>query len=271
MNKGMCVGVAALMVAGISGAQNDMSITGLPPAGSSKTSEPEVTAAASLLSSYAWRGQIYNNDAVFQPELTISHYDFSFNLWGNYNLAGSDCNGVDSDFSEIDLSLAYTFPVGISDMALSVGVIHYTFPNVEKESTTEVFATGTITTFEELIVPIIPSVTLFGDVDEARGTYTKFDVKSPYQIGEYLQVVGGISAGYGNTSYNSFYWRDDANAGWNDYNFYGTASYEIIDDVTISANMTYTMLEGGVIEQAGRARYDSKEKFWGGFGVAYDF
>ncbi len=280
MNKVITVGFAALMAAGIAGAQDDMVMTGMPPAG--PVSEPEVTAEAALLSSYVWRGQVYNNDAVLQPQITVSHYAFTFNVWGNYNLAGKDSSGVSSDFSEIDFSLAYDVPFNVSDMAVSVGAIHYTFPNTPasagpgaQESTSELFVSGTITTFEDLVVPVIPSVTIFGDVDEVKGTYVLFDVNAPYAISDYLQVTAGISAGYGNTSYNDGYFPNGTpstqDAGFNDYNFYGVVDYEVYDNVTVSASMTYTMLEGGAIEDAARNIYDAKEKFWGGFNVAYDF
>jgi len=274
MNKMMTVGFAALMVAGIAGAQDDMVMTGMPQG--NMAPEPEVTAEAALLSSYVWRGQVYNNDAVLQPQITVSHYDFSFNVWGNYNLAGSDANDVSSDFSEIDLSLAYNVPFNISDMSVTVGAIHYTFPNVlGAESTTELFAAGTISTWEDLAIPVIPSITIFGDVDEVKGTYVLFDVNTPYAVSDYLMLTAGISAGYGNTSYNDGYFANGdpstQDAGFNDYNFYGVVDYEVYDNVTVSASVTYTMLEGGAIEDAADSSYDSKEKVWGGFNVAYDF
>ncbi len=269
MKKMMTVSFAALMAAGIAGAQDEMVMTGMAPAA---PAEPEVTAEVALLSSYVWRGQVYNGDAVVQPQLTISHYDFSFNIWGNYDAGGSNSSGVSDDFSEIDLSLAYSLPLAISDMEVSVGVVHYTFPNVlGAESTTELFANGTITTLADLPIPIIPSVTIFGDVDEVNGTYVLFDVNTPYAISDYLTVAGGVSAGYGNTSYNDAYFGAALDSGFNDYNFYANVNYEIVENVTASLNLTYTMLEGGGVRDGAEANYDAKEKAWGGFNIAYDF
>lgn len=273
MNKVMTVGFAALMVAGIASAQDDMVMTGMPTA--NPAAEPEVSVETAVLSSYVWRGQVYNADAVVQPQITLSQYAVSFNIWGNYNVGGSDANGVKDDFSELDLSLAYDLPFNISDMAVSVGAIHYTFPNVPNArrgspSTTELFAKGTITTWDDLVVPIIPSVTIFGDVDEAPGSYVLFDVSAPYSFGDYVKVTGGLSAGYGSNNYNDSYFGQGQGAGWTDYNIYGIADYEIVDNVTVSISATYTMLDGGVRDAAGRI-YDDKQKFWGGFNVAYDF
>lgn len=269
MKKTMTVGMAVLMAAGIAGAQDDMVITGQAPASGPQT---EVTAEAALVSSYVWRGQVYNNDFVFQPQITAAIAGFSINVWGNYDL-GENFAGVSSDFSEMDVSLAYSLPLNVNEVAVDVGLVNYNFPNVDgAESTTELFIKGTILSWQDYV---IPSVTLFGDIDEANGTYILFDVVAPYQVSDYLWVEGGISAGHGNTSYNDYYWGDaigkSRDEGWNDYNIYANASYEIYENLTASLNLTYTFLEGGAIENAAKEIYEAKEKFWGGVNIAYDF
>ena len=274
MKKVMTVGMVALMVAGMAGAQGDVTMVveeevvmvGQAPV--VDDSRAEVTVENALMSSYVWRGQVYNNDAVMQPQLTISQYDFSFNVWGNYNLGGSDSSGVSSDFSEIDLSLAYTLPVALNELAFDVGAIHYTFPNTEADATTEFFLSATVLSWVDSVVAVIPSLTAFYDVDEVDGAYFLFDVVFPYEFSEYLAVEGGVSAGYGNTSYNSYYFTGDA--GWNDFNFYGNASYEIMDGLTASVNLTYTFLEGGSVKDAASDIYDNDKKFYGGINIAYD-
>jgi len=262
MKKVMGVG-AALMVAGVMGVQ--------------AASEPEISAEASLLSSYVFRGMVLNNDAVMQPQVTVEHYGVSFNIFGNYDI-GSNFDGVSSDFSEIDCTLAYELPLAIEDLVVSVGLTHYTFPNVTvggaaRESTTEIFAKGTLKTLENLEIPVIPSMTIFGDVDEVNGTYVLFDVYVPYQITPELSSQFGFSAGYGNTAYNDFYFGQGQgiDADWNDFNFNGALSYAVTDDLTASANLTYTVLNGGAIEDGADAIYEDDEKLWCGLSVAYDF
>ena len=276
MKKVMTVGMAVLMAAGIAGAQNEVVMVELAPA--NDASRPEVTSESALVSSYVWRGQVYNNDFVMQPQLTISQYDISFNVWGNVDVAGSSSSGVSSDFSEIDFSLAYTLPIAINEVAIDVGAIHYTYPNTTDsstgkaaESTSELFISATALSWVDHTVAFIPSVTMFGDIDEVNGTYFLFDVVFPYEVSEYLFVEGGISAGYGNTSYNTYYWEESAGAGWNDYNVYGNASYEIKEGLTASLNLTYTMLEGGDVRDGASEKYDNDKKFWGGVNIAYDF
>lgn len=282
MKKSMVIGMVAVLAVGSAIAQNDVVMVNQMDS----WGDPEVqtTVEAALVSSYVWRGQVYNNDFVFQPQVTVAQYGVSINVWGNYDL-GENKDGVSSDFSEIDFSLAYTLPIDVNEIALDVGVIGYHFPangtgNVGAPSTTELFGKATFLSFKDYVVP---SVTLFGDIDEADGTYILFDVVAPYQVSDYLAVEGGISAGWGNTSYNDYYFGNGTvdpidptvgstqDEGWNDYNIYFNASYEIMENLTASLNLTYTMLEGGSIKSAADSLYEDDQKFWGGVGVAYDF
>lgn len=274
MKKITMIGMMAVLAAGVANAQNDVVVVG--QTGGSDAAQTQVTAEVALVSSYVWRGQVYNNDFVMQPQITASQYGVSLNVWGNYDI-GNNYQGTSSDFSEMDFSLAYTLPLDINEMAFDVGLINYNFPangtgGAGSPTTTELFATATVLSWKDYV---IPSVTMFGDIDEANGTYFLFNVVAPYQVSDYLSIEGGISAGYGNTSYNDYYWSSasepNQDAGFNDYNFYGNASYEITDNLSLSINLTYTMLEGGAIEDAAKERYEAKEKFWGGVNVAYDF
>ena len=276
MKKAMIIGMVAVLAVGTAIAQNDVVMV---EQGGPDAFAPEVTVEAALVSSHVWRGQVYNNDFVVQPQVTLSQYGVSLNVWGNYDL-GKNVNGVSSDFSEIDFSLAYTLPLDINDVAIDFGVIGYHFPangtgNTGAPSTAELFGTATVLTWKDYA---IPSVTFFGDIDEANGTYILFDVVAPYQISDYLAVEAGVSVGWGNTSYNDYYFNNapilgssTQDAGWNDYNFYGNASYEILENLTASVSLTYTFLEGGSIRSAADKIYESKEKFWGGVNIAYDF
>lgn len=277
MKKFMSISLAAVFVAGFAVAQDEVVIVGEME---NDPAEVQVSLESALMSSYVWRGQVYNNDAVWQPQLTIEQYGVSLNIWGNYNLAGSTPDGISSDFSELDFSVAYQLPIDINEMAFDIGLINYNFPNSDTDSTTELFASATVLSWKEYI---IPSVTLFGDIDEASGIYMLFDLVAPYQVSDYLAVEVGASVGYANGGYNDYYFGngtldpDDSSKGstqdarFNDYNIYGNVSYDVTDDVSVSANLTYTMLEGGSIRDAASKTYDNDKKVWGGVNVAYSF
>ncbi|MEE9369300.1 MAG: TorF family putative porin [Pontiella sp.] len=273
MNKLMTIGMTAVMAAGIAGAQNDVVMVGQAP--SNDKSITEVTGEIALVSAYVWRGQVLNNDIVMQPQITASSYGVSVNIWGNYDL-GENNSGNKNDFSEMDVSLAYDIPLDLNDMVFSVGLINYNFPNTPDastsdgvaNSTTELFGKATVLTLKDYV---IPSVTLFGDIRQADGIYLLFDIVAPYEISDYLYAEAGASAGWGDTSYNDYYWGGDQEKGFNDFNLYANLSYEIFENLTASANLTYTFLDGGAIRNAAKVLYENDNKFWGGVNLAYDF
>ncbi|WP_372795981.1 TorF family putative porin [Pontiella sp.] len=275
MKKFMVVGMAAVFAAGFANAQGDVVMVGQAPSGGS--SEAEASAELALVSADVWRGQVRNEDFVFQPQLSIEQYGVSFNIWANYDIS-KNYMGVENDISEIDLSLAYTLPLNLNDVSFDLGVINYQFPangpaagptGVNSESTTELFVSAYWLTFKDYV---LPSVTFFGDIEEVDGTYILFDVVAPYQISEYLAVEGGVSTGWGNGRYNKAYFgTSGGNPGFVDFNFYGTVSYELLDNLTASFNLTYTGLYGGSRKDNAKQIYEAGEKFWGGFNLAYDF
>jgi len=238
----------------------------------------EATLEVALASAYVWRGQVYNNDAVIQPQITLSQYGFSMNMWASYDL-GSNKDGVQSDVSEFDISFAYSLPVDVNEMAIDVGLINYNYPDNGTDlsdnnpSTTEVFISGTILSFKDTF---IPSITAYADIEEHPGVYVLFDLFVPYEVSEYVSFAGGFTAGYGNTSYNDEVWTASGSgtfdAEFSDFSLYAVASYEVSDELTAAATLNYSMLNGGSFERgAAAAGYEADEKVWASVNIAYDF
>lgn len=281
MKKLLSVSLAAVFAAGFATAQDGVVMVGQAPVSSG--SEPEASVEAALMSANVWRGMVRNEDIVFQPQFTVAQYGFSFNIWANYDFS-SNYAGVDNDISEIDLSLAYTIPVNLNDFAFDVGIVSYQFPanggagaapgfGVNRKSTSEIFGSAYWLTFRDYV---LPSVQLFQDINEAKGTYLLFDIVAPYQISDYLWAEVGVNTGWGSSRYNNYYYgnlggANDFDKGFSDYNIYGTISYELLDGVTASLNLTYTGLYGGAIKDAAKKNYEAGEKFWGGVNLSYDF
>ena len=241
------------------------------------SSATEATLEVALASSYVWRGQVLNNDASVQSQITLAQYGFSVNMWSNYDI-GSNKDGVQSDMSEFDFSFAYSLPVDVNEMAIDVGLINYNYPDNGTDlqdnnpSTTELFLSATILSFSDFV----PSVTFFGDIEEANGVYALFDVFVPYDLSEFVSLAAGYSAGWGSTSYNDHYWTVDGkgtfDGDWSDHNFYVTAGYEVTEGVTAAATLNYMVLNGNSFRTgASAAGYEADEKVWGSLNVAYDF
>ncbi|WP_136077319.1 hypothetical protein [Pontiella desulfatans] len=274
MNKFMTIGLAAVFAAGFANAQDGNLMVN--QGGGNDIADAEASVELALVSAQVWRGQVQNEDFVLQPQFTVAQYGVSFNVWANYSFSKNYLD-VENDLSEVDLSLAYTLPLDLNDVSFTIGAINYQFPangpttlnglGTNSKSTTELFAAAYWLTFKEFV---IPSATYYGDIGEIDGSYILFDIVAPYEVSDVLKVEVGFATGWGDARYNSGYWGT-SDKGFNDYNFYGNASYEIMENLTASVNLTYTGLYGGQIEDAGGQRYEAKEKFWGGVNIAYDF
>jgi len=167
--------------------------------------EVNYTLNTDLMSKYIWRGQNLNDRSVFQPSISVSDSNFTGSIWGNQNWTG--VNDHSGEFTEFDYSLDYTHAIpGIDWLSGSAGMIYYTFPNTDFASTTEVYGGLTLTN-----VPLSPSIKIYRDVDEIKGTYYQLSVghtlEKFYKWNEqcYCDLAFGASLGYGNSTYDKGY------------------------------------------------------------------
>ena len=227
----------------------------------------ETTLEVGLASAYVDRGQVINDNPVFQPQLTLSQYNYSLNLWANYDF-GANMDNVRNAVSEFDIAFAYSLPIDINQMAFDIGLINYNYPgngDSSNPSTTELFLSSTFLSFQNIFTS---SVTMFADIQEYPGVYFLFDVFAPYELSEYVGLIYGFSAGYGNTSYNDEQWsvnpsNSNNDAGWTDFNFYVNASYEVSDTLTAAASLNYMSLNGSAYESAAKILVIKPIKFFG--------
>ena len=236
----------------------------------------ESTLEVGLASAYVDRGQVINDNPVIQPQLTLSQYNYSLNLWANYDL-GTNMENVRNAISEFDISFAYSLPVDVNQMAIDIGLINYNYPgngDSSNPSTTELFLSSTFLSFQSIFTS---SVTMYADIQEYPGVYFLFDIFAPYELSEYVGLIYGISAGYGNTSYNDEKWSTDPStsnndAGWTDFNIYVNASYEVSDTLTAAASLNYMSLNGSAFETAANdLGLQANQILWGAVNLAYDF
>ncbi len=220
---------------------------------------------ADYFSKYIWRGQNLNNHSVFQPSISLSKYGFTGSIWGNQEW--TNVNDNSGNFTEFDYSLDYTNTIpGIDWLSGSVGVLYYTFPHTTFQSTTEVYGGLSLTN-----VPFSPSIRLYRDVDEYKGTYYQFSVghtiEKIHKWNEqcYCDLALGASIGYGNSAYNKGYALAD-DAKFNDL----TLSLGLpvcYGKWMIKPSINYaTMLSDDV-----RMNTAKSDNFWVGLGVSTSF
>lgn len=205
----------------------------------------QTTADLPLLSAYAWRGQILNDQAVFQPALNAVSGGWGVNAWGNYNTTDRATGGA--DFSEIDLTVSYGRQAG--PVALSGGVIEYLFPNTDYPGTREVYFGATWAN------PVAtPALTVYRDIDEADGAYASLALSRDVVLADDKTLSLRASLGGADSSYNDFYFGVK-DAALNDFTAGATLAWTLSKTVTLKPGLQYSWLVDPEIREGARGLY----------------
>ncbi len=225
----------------------------------------EVT--ADYFGKYVWRGQNLSDDPVFQPGVSVSAGGFTAGWWGSMDT--TRINGNNGEFVEYDYSLDYSGDVPLVDgIGYSVGVINYYFPS--GEDTTEVYwGFG----FD---LPLSPSVTIYHDVDDVKGTYIStgvgYGMEKIAELDADTPIAMDFSAslGWGSASYNKVYWGPTINSGkMNDVTLSLSFPFEI-GGWSLSPSLNYVNLVNGQVRET-NAYSSQSDYFFAGIGASKGF
>jgi hypothetical protein len=154
---------------------------------------PEVSAEATVLNKYLWRGAVLCDGWVVQPGVALGLGGFEVSAWGNLDLEA--VNNHRHDLSEIDYTAAYT--LGVALVELSAGAVHYAYPQNDFLATTELFASGSVGVWAS------PSLGIYRDIDEGDGTYVLCGVGHALPIGTTALDLAA-SLGWGDAQHNAY-------------------------------------------------------------------
>lgn len=188
----------------------------------------DATLGLDINSAYVWRGLTFNDGFVAQPSLDVTKGGFNVNVWGNYDIDDYDNTLDDGNFSEIDLTMAYSH--SFDKLDLSVGIIEYLFPN-GGESTTELYCSASINIIEGLSA----GINYYYDVDLLQDFYVSTNIGYSIEINEKAGVGLSVSAGYAGNEQSA-----GPEEGFNDINVSLSAEYAITDTIGVSANISHT-------------------------------
>jgi hypothetical protein len=163
--------------------------------GTAEAEDVECDVEATVASAHVWRGLVINDETVFQPSATVRAGDFSFNVWGTWDLT----NVEDSpEHTRVDVTAGYA--VEANAVMLGGGVIAYLYPDSSDgmaEDTGEVFLGATLDTI------FLPSLSVYYDFVEKEGFYADFMVSHSLRLVEALHADCSLSAGLGGEHYNN--------------------------------------------------------------------
>jgi hypothetical protein len=241
----------------------------------------EATLDLPVNSAYVWRGQVLNDEAVFQPSLNVAASNgLSFNTWASYNLTDSLGKELEREFSEVDLTVAYAVPVKVVD--LSVGVAEYLYPNQEliTENDDGTTTHASVPSSREAYVMIgkedillSPCLCVYYDFGQVNAFYSMVTVSQGYEVTKELSLTATLSVGAGDKDYNEAYFGVD-NVAFNDGNAKLAASYALNESITLGAYAMYTYLLDSKIRDAAKENGDYFNKgdiLSGGVSLGYNF
>ena len=228
-------------------------------------------------SGYLWRGQLYNDEAVLQPSFTASaECGLSFNAWGNYNITDNLGEDVKDEFNEVDLTVSYDVP--IEAFSLGVALAEYLFPHTTlmDDAGVGTAAPGTrevqITAGLDEVI-LAPSLLVAYDFDEADGFYASASISHSLDLADGLSLEGALAIAAASSDYNLYYFGVDDDA-LNDATATLTLSYEPMENVSVSAYVTYATLLDSDIEDAADtsdALFNDGDIVVGGVTAEYSF
>ncbi|HOW98952.1 MAG TPA: TorF family putative porin [Kiritimatiellia bacterium] len=256
------------------GLQKWMLMAGLVMTAAAGAWGAEASLDLSLNSHYIWRGQVLNDEPVFQPSLTVSGpCGLSFNTWANMDVTDNLDN--QGEFNEVDLTVSYSHNL-CEKVSLEVGIVDYVLKTAEN--------TGELYLVAGADVLLSPTVRLYYDFDEVQDFYAQLAVgHSMAFLEEKLSLDLGASLGFGGSDYNEYYFTFtpaegeegeaivNDSAALNDLNLSAGLTYAFSETLSLAGNVQYVALLDSDIEDAAEAVYGEKDAVYGGVTLSRSF
>ncbi|MCJ8344587.1 hypothetical protein MJH12_03530, partial [bacterium] len=161
---------------------------------SAQDTDLEFEAGIDYVTDYIWRGFTLSDKSNYQPYLNWSTGNWSGSFWGSYDTSKTNyVNNFDSDWFEVDTSLAYTWKQDKSSFEL--GYIYYAF-NDDYFDTQEIYGKFA---WDAQFNPV---VSVYYDFDFNEGAYFSLDLSKSKKDREWEYEAGvnfGYLAGFGET------------------------------------------------------------------------
>ena len=201
----------------------------------------------SLYSKYVWRGLVFDEDPVLQPDFWMQAYGITMIFWGNMDLTDQDGEYL-GQFNEWDTFIDFSLG-SYGAMIFGGGLYYLNFPSSSGEegpSTAEVSAwiSGDITGS--------PALTIYWDIWQYHGIYANLNLSHGINFGPGNLSVSS-SLGWGDAKHNLQSGVADA-GGWLDFQVDASYSFMIHRMVTLIPAMHYsTILQDDIRDEYSKA------------------
>ena len=181
---------------------------------------------AGFSNKYLWRGMVFNNGLVFQPEAFIGWRDFSVNLWSNTTLYDKD--GINAH--EVDITLDYYHSFSNFDFESFFSYYAYIdqedVPNTVEWNTSAFYHLGDFTLSAGLNVDVL---------ENAGASYLEIALDYEKALSDKFTFSGKVMTGIGSKKFNG-YNLDVAKTTMNLVGGNVGLSYCLIENLFIDAN-----------------------------------
>lgn len=238
-----------------------------------------VEVSADLFSAYVSRGQVWNDEPVFQPNLWVEMpYGFDFNLWATMDLTDSDKScAPDSGgkWSEFDFTLGWSAPLPEdSPVSIWVGSTFYTYPQFEDDTDYD----AAIKLSGNCILN--PWVRVVHECNQSDAVRVDFGVSHSIDLADAVSFGIDAQCTYGTDGWMEKWNRtgdDDAtvveggDAGLVDIMVMATLGWQVTDNWSVALKAGWSSLVDDDARDS--ADFDDVEKdiFYGGVSTAYSF
>ncbi len=236
-----------------------------------------------LLSDYVFRGQIFNDNPVWQPSVTVSYETEDYggiyaNVWSSFDLTHKrgywNTSRRSCGLQEIDYTLAYF--VNLFGFDFEAGHMWYTYPNNNGYSERELFAS--VSYDNPFITPTFAAYWLYGGCggDDRSVVYYNFSLAREFEIGDSFTLTPYASLGFGGNAWNQYMVDDTKGYGTEltDQTIGLKAAYQVTDWMSIGAQINYTWIPSKTLRRDGYmcGAGDGKDQLvWGGVNVTFEF
>lgn len=257
----------------------------------------DVELSADILSAYADRGTVENDEPVFQPSLDIcAPFGFGFNIWANMNLT----DNLDSCYpdtagkwSEVDLELNWTLPWE-GPVALTVGAIYLIYPQegsdfilddetgglaYDKDGyplLTETPADDGYELYLKLTaqdLPLAPSITFSHGLSNTHDWILLLGLEHTLDLADRLSLDLGAEVGFAGKYYIEDNYDSAAGSAWTHIQLDAALNYELTETHTVGLKAAVsTLLDNDVRDDIKDSRlYPHRDIFFGGLTASYSF
>jgi hypothetical protein len=191
---------------------------------------------------YMWRGIVYNNGLVLQPEAYIGYKDFSFSVWSNTTLY--DVDGVTAH--EIDYTLDYSHAAEKFEVETYLSYYQY-IQQVDAPNTAEWYLKGSLplgnfSVYSSLTVDVL---------EYAGASFLELGLNYEKELTEKLTLAAGCLTAFGGKKFNVNY-LDIEKSAFNHVGGLVGLSYSLSENLTLEANFYQNVyVDSDVIQALG--------------------